>query len=452
MIRIQVALATVAITWAAGACGGGQSDTTGAGRGGDQVPDRLAAGQSPDGAGGPAGGEGGGENSLGGTRKPRERVPENAAVAHTIAPARGFVDTPFAFNGAGGRLAYVNTDAAELCEIVVLDTNLGTEVLRLPLGAFTTAPLSIADVIDGEHFLVMTHPAPDDPGVKAAILDKTGKVVRSFGPATDLVRTKYDNEDVVVTYQRDEKPPKKGGKPVVTHTVEVFSMATGKRIGKKSSIVTDLAGFSEKLDFKLNHWADGYTRAIGIKGGEYDKKEDQRSPNVEAWYDVPRATFGKKIPIADVVEHTKRLQTLSQHSNESSFILIPNALAGLVSYTEQGGPTPIELAEPFRHYLHTSLIAQKPAPDGSIFFTLEIDPVHPDAVAQKRAEEKWIDLYLLAPGTQRAQRLARLPVEDQHPGITWRARTSEWAVLPRHVGFERGGPKLILYSIKPATR
>ncbi|HUS64756.1 MAG TPA: hypothetical protein VMZ28_09455 [Kofleriaceae bacterium] len=427
----------------AGACGGGQQgDTTAQTTG--QVPDRLAAG---DGAGTDAAGD---PISLGATRKARDRVPENAVVVQTVTPAKGFVDNPFAFNGAGGRLVYVNADAAELCEVVVLDLALGTEVMRLPITAFTSAPLSVADVIDGEHFLVMAHPTPDSPAISAAILDRTGKVGKTYGPATDVTRITYEGEDALVLYTRTENVPKKG-KPQATHTVEIFALATGKRIGKKGTLVTDLAGASEKLDFRINHWAEGYTRAVGIKGGQYDKKEDQRSPDVEGWYDVPRATFSKKIPIADLTDHTTRFQVLAQHSNVPWFVMVQNELSGLVAYTGQAGPMPVELGESFRHYLPKSFTAQSPGVDGAVYFTLEIDPVHQEAVDRKHAAEKWIDLYKLTPGTTRAARIARLPIEDDFPGMTWRAREDVWAVLPHHLGFDRGGPRLIVYSTRPGA-
>ncbi len=433
----------IALAGASGACGGSQqTDTTQTN--GNQVPDRLAAG---DGTGTAPGGD---PVTLGGTRKSRERVPENAVVAHTVAPAKGFVDNPFAFNGAGGRLAYVNADAAELCDVVVLDLALGTEVMRVPINAFTTAPLSVADVIDGEHFLVTARPSPDSAAITAAVLDRTGKVGKTYGPATDIAQITYDGDDALVVYNRAENTPKKG-KPQATHTVEVFSLATGKRIGKRGTLVTDLAGFNEKLDFRVNHWAEGYTRAVGIKGGQYDKKEDQRSPDVEGWYDIPRSTFAKKIPIADVTEHTIRFQALAQHTNEPWFVEVKDELSGLVAYTGQAGPNTVELAEPWRHYLAKSFVVQPPGVDGAIYFTLEIDPVHQEAVDRKRAAEKWIDLYKLPLGAPRATRVARLPIEDDFPGMTWRAREDVWAVLPRHIGFDRGGPKLIVYSTRPGA-
>src|SRR5688572_14398678 len=112
------------------ACGGDQrTDSAGAAR---DVPDRLASGAADEGQA--AGGE---SNALGQTRKSKERKPQDAVLAQTIAPTRGFVDTPLTFDTAGGRLLYVNTDAAELCELVVFDLNTKTEVMRVDLKGFT---------------------------------------------------------------------------------------------------------------------------------------------------------------------------------------------------------------------------------------------------------------------------------------------------------------------------
>ena len=45
----------------------------------------------------------------------------DAKLTETIKPFRGFVDDPFEFDSAGGRLLYVNADAASLAELRVID-------------------------------------------------------------------------------------------------------------------------------------------------------------------------------------------------------------------------------------------------------------------------------------------------------------------------------------------
>ena len=423
-----------------GACGGGQ----GAAEPAAPPAEGPAAAEEPA-AAGPAR-----ERS---TTAPRG--PEGAELVRTVQPPAGFIDTPLAFDGAGGRLLYVNSDAAELCELVVFDLGSERELARISLNRFTTAPLAVDDV-DGERFLVFARPSPDSAEISAAIIDRTGALVRVHGPATDVVRTTYDGHDALAVYRRAEIAPRAGkkaghkpaGKPAVVHSVDVFALDSGKRLGKPARLTTDLAGFSEKLDFRINHWSRGYTVAVGIKGGEYDRREDQRSPDVEAWLDVPRAAFIRRTPIAEVIEHTRRMQFLAAHPNRDRFVAAAPDLRALVLSAEGSAPAPVQLPEPFRHYRHDSLVVQDAPADRPLYFTLEIDPVHPDAAEQRRAVERWLDLFEVAPGETRAVRRARLPVEEGQPGVRWRAAAGTWAVVPRHVGFERGGPALHLYRLK----
>ncbi|HLU66784.1 MAG TPA: hypothetical protein VKZ63_10935 [Kofleriaceae bacterium] len=426
------------------ACGGTQQAAPANDR---PLPDRLAGGTVAEepAAQDPAGGD---DNPLGRTRRLPERGPEGAALAREITPDRGFIDDPLAFDGAGGRLLYVQADTADLCDLVVFDLAAGAEVARVSLKAFTTAPLAVED-IDGERFLVRARPATDSEEVVAAVIDRSGAVVKTYGPSTDVVRTSWGGQDAVAVYRRAEKTQRKQQR--VVHTVDLFALASGKRLGRRATIDTDASGYSKKLDFRLNHWAAGYTVAIGIKGGEYNRKKDQRMPDVEGWLDVPRGTFSKRLPITEVIEHTRRMQLLAQHSNRGRFVVVAQDLSGLILHGGEAAPAAVELAEPFNHYLRDSLVVQDAPADRPLFFSLAIDPVHADAVKEKRAVEPWLDLYRLDPGATRAERVARLPIADGDPGRTWVAAPGTWAVVPRHVGFARGGPSLQIYAVGAAA-
>jgi hypothetical protein len=410
------------------------------------LPERLAP---EGGAGGAREHKGKGPNgSIGGTRRStgKSALPVTELL-HTLKPQKGFVDTPLAFDGAGGRILYVETDGGETSELVVFDLAVAAEILRVNLAGFTTVPLQVVDA-DGEHVLVFARPPDDSPALAAALIHRSGRVVRSFGPATDLVRTTRDGQDAVVSYRRTEAVGQRK-KPVVRHTVEVLALATGKRLGKRTTIETDPTGFSERLDFRLNHWVGGYTQAVGIKGGAYNRKEDQRSPDREGWYDLPRAAFSKVVAIPEVIEHTRRMQFLAQHPNRDHFVVPANDLDMLEVHTSDGAGRPVQLAEPFRHYLHTSLSVQDARADEPLFFSLEIDPVHPAAAAKRRAVRRSLDIYRLMPGATDATRVARLPLGAKHPGYRWRARSNRLLVVPRHVGFERGGRALEVHAIAP---
>src|SRR4029079_781480 len=76
------------------------------------------------------------------------------------------------------------------------------------------------------------------------------------------------------------------GKGVVRHELELVELDKGKRVGKVRTLDVDGGGTVAKLDLHVNHWTDGYTHAIGIKGGHWDPKENQRTPDVLGDYDL----------------------------------------------------------------------------------------------------------------------------------------------------------------------
>ena len=177
------------------------------------------------------------------------------------------------------------------------------------------------------------------------------------------------------------------------------------------------------------------------------RKEDQRSPDFEGWYVMPTQTFSKRLPIADIVAHREHMERMVKYSKRSRDVVVKRNLTG-IDYIENGVFTPITLSEPFHHYDPQSLVAQASS-GGNIFFAMTIDPVHPDAAAARRAVTPWLDLYEYNPITKKATRRARLlpPKVRKH---TWRATSTHWAIMPRHIGFDRGGTKLQLYKLDPA--
>jgi len=363
----------------------------------------------------------------------------------SIEPRNGFVDDPVVFGGAGGRLLYINSDAATLCELEVLDVAQGfAQIKSIDLSKITISPTDARFVFGGDGFFVVYKVGVDEDSPKAAVLlDANGKIKRKFGPATDVRLVDYEGELVVTTYNVVQKRTKKG-EVVVTHTIEARALATAKRIGKKTSLKADDSGYIAKLDFRVQYWQDGYLTAVGIKGGSWDRKQDQRSPDVAAHYDAPRRTFSKRVPIGDLTRHTRATQTRVEHSNESSFLRVTNDLGG-VRWARGGTEGKVEIAQPFHHYDPKSLRYQVWA-GGGMYFSLTIDPVNADAVGRKKADPKWLDLYRIERGTTKAKRVGRLLVGKRD--VEWIATDGYWAVLHKHIGFSRGGTKLDVYKVQ----
>jgi len=376
-------------------------------------------------------------------RGPAPGTVQGATKVHQVDPPRGFVDDPMAFDGAGGRLLYVNTDAGNLVNLEVIDlAQGGAPLATVDLSEVAPLPDEVHLAPGGDRFVVIYRTSADKRASKAAVLiDGAGKVVRRFGPALDVAYTRYDGTPAVVSYTRTDKRGRKGLR--VLHTVEARALATGKRLGKKVTLEADDTGHVERLGFRIQYWRDGYTRAHGIKEGTWDRKEDQRSPDKYAVYDVPARTFSRVEAIGNLVKHAEDTAVYREFS-AARFARVPRDRSGVVVYDE-GGARPLQFAEPFSHYLPESLAYQAVA-NGGMYVSLTIDPVHPDAVARKKADDPWVDLYYVAPGQTKAKRVARLMAGKR--GIHWRASATHWAVLDKHVGFSRGGKSLTLYRLK----
>jgi len=366
---------------------------------------------------------------------------EGATLAVKLKPQIGFVDDPFAFDGGGGRLLWINADADKRAELRIVDlAQAGAQLAAIDISKFTTSPIRADFVLDGNRYFVVARDS-DDAALTAALIDGAGKVVRRFGPATDI-RLRQSARAEVVTYNRVQQNPKKGT-PTIQHNIAIYDLASGRRKVQRQLVAAE-SGMVAKLDFRIVAFASEYTRVMGIKGGVWDKKEDQRTPDVEAWYDLAAGKFISKVDITDVIAHAKKQKLLADHPNQDPFLMVAEDLSGL-HLVEGGVARRVELAEVFHHYDHKSLQVQSAAPGATIYFTMTIDPVHPDAVARKRAVTQYIDLYELKAGERKATRRSRL----KRPGnFLFRATGEHWAVLPLHLGFSRGGTEMRVYALK----
>ena len=381
-------------------------------------------------------------------KKPAPLV--DVTLTTSIKPANGFVDDVFLFDAAGGRLLYINSDAGDLAELRVVDLTQGAaQLTALDISSFTTTPVSVKFVGEGDQYFVTSRPSGAEQ-MTAALIDAKGKALQKFGPADDIRLTTVDRASAVVLYTRTEVQPKAKRNDKETpgkqihHTIDVYTLGK-KRIGKQRVLETDLDGYIKKLDFKVVYFMNDYTRVVGIQGGTYDAKEDQRSPDTEGWYEVITGTFSKQVAIENVVEHKRRQEMLAEHHNEPEFLTIASDLSG-VQRVDRDKNTLIGLAEDFLHYDHTSLVYTR-ADDGTLFFSLTIDPVNGDAVERKKADPKYLDLYELAPKAKIATRRGRILLTENR-GVSWRATSEYWVVQPRHIGFDRGGKSLDVYELK----
>src|SRR5262249_11421760 len=152
----------------------------------------------------------------------------------------------------------------------------------------------------------------------------------------------------------------------------------------------------QTVDFHVNHWASGWTRAFGVKGGAWVKKENQRSPDTEASFDLIANKFVADKPIPDLFEQRKRFQVMAGADGQLDFVRAAWDNQPLQLWRD-GKPAPLTLDQPLASYDPKSLQATV-LPDGSGWLALKIDPVNADAVARKKADSEYLDIFRITDG------------------------------------------------------
>ena len=349
------------------------------------------------------------------------------------APA-GFIDDIVATEE--GRIAYVVTQLGTKTELHVY-THLTKKEEVVDITAVTLQPVAVALV--GQRAFVVG--ATDNGNQIAALVELrpvgkklAGAVVYKIGPANAITLINRDGKQRVAL---DKVTPTNGG---TRHDVEVVAIETGKRVGAAKALELDGSDKNEKLGFKVNHWSDGMTRAHGIKAGEWDRKENQRAPDVEATYDVLTGKFSDKKKIEDLFEQRRRFQALVEGNKRLDFVRLD--IKGLELW-RGGKAKPLELDQPLTNYDTKSMQGIVNA-DGSAWVILKMDPVNADAVARKKADPEYVDIFRVTAdgkGTRKARVLA--------PGVRFRFGVvgDKFWLIERNNGFERGGKSLALYTI-----
>jgi hypothetical protein len=357
-----------------------------------------------------------------------------------ITTPSGFVDDVVAYDNQ--RLAYVVADTSTKAELHVVQLGCAKCVeakqeIVVDVSPVTLRPTSLRLV--GQRAFVIG--ATEDGNQVAALVElasKTAKPVYKLGPATHITLLARDGKGPAAVAVHKASATNVGTK----HEVELIALETGKRIAKGRPFELD-KDTAKKLDFRVNHWSDGWTRAGGLKGGEWIKKENQRSPDTEATYDLLAGKFVDNKPIADLFEQRKRYQTLADAGGQLDFVRMKADNSGIEIW-RRGVPGTVTLDQPLAQYDGKSLQGVI-NPDGTAWIALKVDPVNAEAVARKKADPEYLDIYRVGADGQ-ATRKARILAK----GIRHRFGVIDgyfW-LLEKSTGFDRGGRTLTVYQMQ----
>ena len=359
-----------------------------------------------------------------------------------ITPPAGFIDDVVAYDTQ--RLAYIVADTSTKAELHVVQLGCtkcveAKQEIVVDLAPVTLRPQSLRLV--GQRAFVIG--ATEDGNQVAALVELASKKpVYKLGPATHIT---------IVT--RDGKPRIAVHKAVATkvgtrHEVELLAIETGKRIARGKALELE-KDHQKKLDFRVNHWIDGWTRVVGIKGGELVKKENVRSPDSEAIYDLITGKFVSTKAIGDLFEQRKRYQVLADAGGQNDFLRMKPDNSAIEIWRAGSSPASgasaavVTLDQPLALYDVKSLQGVV-NPDGSAWIALKIDPVNAEAVARKKADPEYLDVFRAGPDGK-ATRKARILAK----GVRHRFGVVDnffW-LLERSSSFERGGRALSVYQL-----
>ncbi|CAN5717037.1 hypothetical protein BH11MYX1_BH11MYX1_23010 [soil metagenome] len=362
---------------------------------------------------------------------PRAPVPPlvGATEVQTLTAPSGYIGDAIAYDAT--RLAYVVSDGQAKSELHLVTP--GAPEAVVDLAALTLHPLSI-ELLGSKAFVVGLEAHNEQVGALIDLAPAAKKpILFRVGPSTNITVIKRDGVRRIAQHRLEGS----------RHEIELDAIESGKRIALRG-FELDPTNTNKALDFHVNHWSDGWTKAYGLEAGEWNPKENMRMPNVEATYDVVAGKISEKHPIADLFEQRKRYQVLADAGKTASvdFVRLAWDNSGLVAW-RSGKATPIELDQPLGQYDAKSLQASVQA-DGSTWIALKVDPVNPDAVARQKADPEYFDLFKAGPDGRAVRKMRVLA-----SGIRFRfgvMRDQIW-LLARSNGFDRGGTTLRIYTI-----
>ncbi len=373
--------------------------------------------------------------------KPGEIPLIGAQPLLTVAAPTGFIDDVAAVDG--DRVAYVITDGTNAAALHIARVGGKPEEEQvIDISTFTLKPTSLTFVAGQRIFVVGAGDADKQVAALIELVTTSkkrvaGSSVYRIAPAEHIGVIARDGKLRVAVHRQVENTG------TTMHTVEVLALETGRRVAAGKPLVVDGTGHDKKRDFRVNHWSDGWTKVHGVKAGEWDKKEDQKAPDQEATLDLVTGKIDRK-PVDDLFEQKRRFGALADAAGKLDFLRMPPNGSGIELW-RAGKMTQLTLDQKLSDYDPKS-IQGTVSSDGSGWLALKVDPVNAEAVARKRADLEYLDIFRIA-ADGKATRKARLLAK----GVRHRfgsAGESRYWLMDRNAGFERGGKTFTLYQLQ----
>lgn len=349
----------------------------------------------------------------------------------TVSASSGFIDDVVAVDG--DRVGYVIADGTNTAALHVATVGKSDEQI-VDLSTITLQPTALQFV--GTRVFVVGASEGKQVAALVELADTNkkkpaGTALYRVAPADDIAVITRDGKPRIAVHRMAERTGS------TTHTVELLALENGKRVARGKPLVIDANGLEKKLDFRVNHWSDGWTKAYGIKAGEWDRKEDQKGVDQEGTLDLITGKIEKK-KIEDLFDQKRRFTVLADAGGRLDFVRMAQ-MNNAIEIWRGGNMKTLELDQKLTDYDPKSLQSS------GDWLALKVDPVNADAVARKRADPEYLDIFKIADG--KGVRKARVLAK----GIRHRfgaVNDQRFWLVVRNAGFDRGGKTLTLYQLQ----
>jgi len=371
---------------------------------------------------------------------------ELAKPTFVLKPEKGFIDDPFAIDGDSARLALLRTDSASFALVEIVDLKTGKTRRAFAAGN----PQQLFDRV--------LFAGGDDTGIVLVTRDSVtsrrsahyygpdGRPLGLVGPVTDFGVAVRGGTKYLVAWDR-----KTAASGETTYTVAQYKLEGLARTGKPRAYVINKDGTITDPPLKVITWQDGYAQIVGERPGAYDKKKDARQPGKAAVLDALAGTFASETDIGDVLGWTVASQLRRTRLNRTLLPVITDEQDAIQLIDASGRRMPLNLGtSKVQNYDRKSLLEQEDAASRTVWFSLALDPLNPDALGRQKADKPYLDLYRVqmpadakAPETSRVLRVG----VDERP-VTWVVGGRYVALLRKHKAFNRGGNEIQGHELK----
>jgi hypothetical protein len=375
--------------------------------------------------------------------------PPMQTPARTLHPTEGYYDDSFSLDASGKHLAVIRTDSASFSKLELFDlSSAGSQPENtIDLGKSDQVPESIELLPDGKSILLVVRDTITDK-LWASVIDQAGRPVAktplqaAFGRA-EISNGKGGAEPALVGLEkRTGGPAVLGGD--TDYSVAAFRLANLSPIGKPHSYRVGATKDLKGTDISVVGFYDGFTRILGQRAGTYDKKQDFRRPSRMVVFDTLAGKVASESEIEDVYAWTRTAKLRAEQPNRTAFTQVNQEHDGLEIIDPKGNKVPVALAVPFRLYDTATLKDQEGPEKSTVYLSIAVDPVNPDAIARQKTDMPSLDLYAVDLDSRKARHRVRFLMARP---VLWKAGAGKLIVLKRFKSFPRGGDELDVYDL-----